>query len=244
MAVLSIGGFDPSCAAGICADIRTFTKLKVDYCTVLTSITAQNKNGVRGVKFLTPNFVKEQLQSVCEEKKINVVKIGMLGTVRIVHVVADFLKEKQIPSVLDPVMSAQAGGALMRGGCMEAIRKNLLPFVMVATPNLYETKRLTNIDVKSINDAKRASLILPCRTAVIKGIRAGARIYDVVRDGSNFKVFSKQYIPTSTRGGGCVFASAIASYLSQGYGPMRTVELAEKFISHAIRKSQGGVVYP
>ena len=111
---LTIAGSDSSGGAGIQADLKTFSALGVFGASVITAITAQNTQGVRGIQAVSPEIVKEQLCAVWEDLTIDAVKIGMLHNRTTVRLVAEALRRFSPPVViLDPVMISTSGSKLM-----------------------------------------------------------------------------------------------------------------------------------
>ena len=134
---LSIAGSDSSGGAGIQADIKTFSALKVYGATVVTAITAQNSLGVQAVLPLPPDIILRQMESVFSDLAIRAVKIGMLGNEDAIDAVLEGLKRfSQVPIVLDPVMVATSGDRLLEEDAETALRTRLLPMATLVTPNL------------------------------------------------------------------------------------------------------------
>ena len=136
---LTIAGSDPSGGAGVQADLKTFAAHGAYGMSVLTALTAQNTRGVQGVHPVPPPFITAQLESVLEDVRVDVVKIGMLGDAQTIRVVADALRRWDPPVVvLDPVMVATSGDRLVTDDGVAALRDELLPLVDLLTPNLPE----------------------------------------------------------------------------------------------------------
>ncbi len=157
--VLTIAGSDPSGGAGLQGDLKTFAAHRVYGMAVVTAITVQNTNGVTRVEPVSADLVGAQLAAVLSDIDPDAIKIGMLGNAAIVRVVAAALlkhrdtRPRGIPQwhlVLDPVMSATQGIALLDGDGVTALREKLLPMATVVTPNTLEAERLTNMRVRSV----------------------------------------------------------------------------------------------
>ena len=235
---LTIGGSSTTGSAGVEADLKTFAAFGVHSAVVVTAIASQNTRGVQKVFYIPPEIISQQIDSVFSDMDIRAVKIGMLGNGGIIRAVRDGLK-KRTSIVLDPVMTAQSDGSwLVREESIKEMRR-LLKLCSIVTPNTYEAERLTGVRVRGVEDAKRAALIIQSKGAeavVVKGVRAGSRIADVVLH-KDFKVFSKQLVATGTHGGGCCFSSALAACLAKGVGIESAFEGAERFIEDAIQNS-------
>ena len=137
---LTIAGSDSSGGAGIQADLKTFSALGVFGASVITAITAQNTQGVRGIQAVSPEIVKEQLCAVWEDLTIDAVKIGMLHNQTTVGLVAEALRRFS-PSVviLDPVMISTSGSKLMEDEAIDALVDELFPLATLLTPSCPKT---------------------------------------------------------------------------------------------------------
>src|SRR5262245_46787315 len=136
---LTIAGSDSGGGAGIQADLKTFSAFRVFGMSVITAVTAQNSVGVQGVENLPPSFVAQQLRSVLSSFGTDAAKCGMLSTAAIIEAVAAVLGELPIEKlVVDPVMVAKAGAALLQPDAREALITRILPLALVVTPNLPE----------------------------------------------------------------------------------------------------------
>ena len=143
--ILTIAGVDPSGGAGVLADIKTMSALGGYGCAVIAALTAQNTQGVTGVLGIDADFVKEQLDTLFADVRIDAVKIGMLSDVKVIETVADALKRyRPRYVVLDPVMVAKSGDRLLPESSVDALRSLLLPLATVLTPNLPEAAVLAS----------------------------------------------------------------------------------------------------
>ena len=154
--VLTIGGSDSGGGAGIQADIKTFAVLGLHGACAITAITAQNTLGVEQVFGLEADAVKAQLKSITDDFAVAAAKTGMLYSAEIVKVVADHLRDKEIPLVIDPVIEAEAGGRLLRPEAVQALKDHLFPLAQVVTPNIFEAEALSGVAVR---DKESLSLI-------------------------------------------------------------------------------------
>ena len=244
-AVLSIAGSDSGGGAGVQADIKTITLLGSYAASVLTALTAQNTRYVSSIHGLPPSFVIDQLDTVLADIPIDVIKTGMLHTPAIISALAERLGERQtlLPLVIDPVMIAKGGTALMELDASYIFNELLLPLAYLLTPNIPEAERLLGRTIKTESDMEQAARDLQSLGAanvLIKGGHlTGRQSTDILFDGSDCHHFTSERIFTSnTHGTGCTYASAIATFLAQGE-PLRTaVEKAKEFITVAIQMSR------
>ena len=242
-AVLSIAGSDSGGGAGIQADIKTITLLGSYAATVLTALTAQNTRGVSSIHGLPPSFICDQLDAVLSDIPIDVIKTGMLHTPAIISALAERLGERKvvIPMVIDPVMVAKGGAALLECEAVQVFCLQMLPLAYLLTPNVPEAERLLGRSIKNELEMEQAASDLHAFGAanvLIKGGHLSGRFStDVLFDGKNYHHFSSERIFTSnTHGTGCSYASAIAAMLAQGEPLLTAVEQSKLFISSAINK--------
>ena len=171
--VLTIAGSDSCGGAGIQADIKTISSLGVYACSAITAITSQNTTGVRSIQGIDPNILKDQIEAVFEDMKIDAVKSGMLYSKDSVEAIADCLKRFSPKYyVLDPVMVSTSGSKLITDEAIEAVREMLFPLATLITPNIEEVRVLTGISVKSVDDMQRAAEALldcGCNAVLMKG---------------------------------------------------------------------------
>lgn len=241
-AVLSVAGSDSGGGAGIQADIKTIALLGSYAATALTALTAQNTRGVSSIHGLPPSFVTDQFDAVLADIPIDVIKTGMLHTPAIISALAEKLTERTviIPAVIDPVMVAKGGAALLERDAVRVFCRELLPNAYLLTPNIPEAERLLDATIRSEAEMERAARSLHALGAanvLVKGGHLGGQYAtDILFDGNKIHTFSSERVFTSnTHGTGCSYASAIAAFLAQGEPLLHAVEKAKKFISSAIR---------
>ncbi len=135
--VLSIAGSDSSGGAGIQADLKTFEAFGVFGTTAITVLTAQNTTGVEHIVPMDASFVKEQINMIFQDFDVAAIKIGMLFNKEIIEMVADVIKDLDIPIVLDPVAISKAGSPLLEEEAINAMH-TLFNDVTLITPNYHE----------------------------------------------------------------------------------------------------------
>ncbi len=171
--VLSIAGSDSGGGAGIQADLKTIAALGCYGLTAITALTAQNTQGVRAIHAPEPEFLRQQLEAVFEDIGADAVKIGMLHSPEIVAVVANALRRfKPAHIVLDPVMVATSGDALITPQTQESIVEKLFPLADVITPNLDELSLLVGEPITRPHQFEAAALKifeLGAKAVLIKG---------------------------------------------------------------------------
>jgi len=243
--VLSIAGSDSGGGAGIQADIKTIMALGGYAATAITAVTAQNTRGVDGVVLMQPDFVRQQIDVVLADLGADAIKIGMLGNGGIVRAVADILiHASKAPIVLDTVMVAKGGHALLDPDAVSLLRTRLMPFAAVITPNVPEAEALTGLSITDLQGARRAALLLRrqgARAVLVKGGHLpGTHVVDLLLTEAGETLFSLPRIETSnTHGTGCTLASAIATGLAQGVALVDAIRRAKLYVQRAVATAPG-----
>lgn len=219
---LTIAGSDSSGGAGIQADLKTFTTLGVYGASVVTALTAQNTRGVQAVEVPSAAFVVRQIDSVLADLRVDAAKTGMLANREIVGAVASRLAGTRIPLVVDPVMIATSGDALLTPDAVAAVRDELMPLAALVTPNLAEAARLLGAAVAAtVEEAMQQASALAERAGVpvlVKGGHGGGGdAVDVLVAGAQQLTFSRPRVDTRhTHGTGCTLSAAIAAGIARG----------------------------
>ncbi|WP_212522788.1 bifunctional hydroxymethylpyrimidine kinase/phosphomethylpyrimidine kinase [Actibacterium sp. MT2.3-13A] len=240
-AALTIAGSDSGGGAGIQADLKTFSALGVYGASAITGITAQNTLGVHGVEPVSPAMVAAQIAAVLDDIGIGAVKIGMLASPAIIAAVAGALEGYAGPVVLDPVMVAKSGDALLEDAAVETLAQRLLPRADLLTPNLPEAARLLGTapagSAAEMTAQGRALLDLGARAVLMKGGHAEGPVCTdrlVTRD-AVIEVAAPRIATRNTHGTGCTLSSAIAAELAKGAEMEEAVRRAQAWLHGAIR---------
>ncbi len=240
---LTIAGSDSGGGAGIQADLKTFQELDVFGMSVLTAVTAQNTMGVQAVHPIPPEFIAKQIDSVATDIGVDALKTGMLFSAEIIEVVSEKIKEYQWNNVIvDPVMIAKGGASLLQKEAVEALKKHLLPYAFIVTPNIPEAEELTGMVIKTNQDKKEASkriMDFGVKNVIIKGghDENQTESIDLLFDGENIFTFPEMRYPTkNTHGTGCTFSAAITAGIAKGLTVYDAVSDAKGFISAAIKE--------
>jgi hydroxymethylpyrimidine/phosphomethylpyrimidine kinase len=242
--VLAIAGSDPSGGAGIQADLKTFSALGAYGGAVITALTAQNTRGVTGIDNVPPDFVALQIDTVFADLRVDAVKIGMISTADIARAVAASLRRAAARNVvLDPVMIAKSGHALLDPSAVAALREELVPLATVITPNLPEAGVLLDGEaprtLDEMRDVVRALHALGPRYVYLKGGHLGGdQSPDLLYDGASIVELTARRVDTAnTHGTGCTLSSAIAALIPQHSDVRRAVEDAKAYLTAAIAAS-------
>jgi hydroxymethylpyrimidine/phosphomethylpyrimidine kinase len=245
--VLVVAGSDSGGGAGIQADIKTITVLGGYAATAITALTAQNTLGVFGVLPIDPEFVAEQMSVVLSDIGADAVKTGMLFSEEIIAAVASMLeaRARRLPIIVDPVMVAKGGAALLQQRARVALVERLLPLAALITPNAPEAAALSGLKVETEADMERAAdrlLGFGASAVLIKGGHLpGDVIVDLLRtaDGEAARFEHPRIATKSTHGTGCTLASAIACGIAHGFTLRDAVQRAEDYVVEAIRTAPG-----
>jgi hydroxymethylpyrimidine/phosphomethylpyrimidine kinase len=238
---LTIAGSDSGGGAGIQADLKTFSAFRVFGMSVITAVTAQNSLGVQGVENLPPAFVALQLRSVLSDFGVGAAKCGMLSTAPIIEAVAATLADDPVEKlVVDPVMVAKSGDALLQPDARQALIERVLPLALVVTPNLPEAESLAGIPVASrpdMEEAARRIHRLGPRYVLVKGGHLKGDAIDLLWNGKAFTAFRAPRIDSgNTHGTGCTLSAAIAAGLARGQAIGDAIRDAKAYVTRAIRE--------
>lgn len=240
---LTIAGSDSGGGAGIQADLKTFEHRGAYGMSVITALTAQNTLGVSGVHEVPPAFVRAQLDAVADDIGVDAAKTGMLATGEIIEVVAAGIREHGIDRlVVDPVAASKHGDPLLREDAVDALREEILPLALVATPNLGELELLAGAAVESVDDlaaAATAFLELGPRWVLAKGghLPGNEDAVDLLTDGDvRLEVTAERLETRDTHGTGCTLSAAIAAELARGSEVVEAVNAAKRYLTGALRQ--------
>ena len=236
---LTIAGSDSSGGAGIQADIKTMTMNGVYAMSAITALTAQNTTGVRAIQESTPEFLAQQIDAVFEDIRPDAVKIGMVASSELIRVIANRLRYYHATNiVVDPVMVATSGSALMKTDAVQTLTNELLPLAAVVTPNIPEAQVLSGLTIESRADMETAAKMIGDSHGCAVLLKGGHSISDandlLYADGEMEWFEGKRIDNPNTHGTGCTLSSAIASNLAKGLPLPESVRRAKDYISGAL----------
>lgn len=248
---LTIAGSDSSGGAGIQADLKTFAALGIYGTSAITAVTAQNALRIDALTCLPVSLVVSQIRSVLSHIGAEAIKTGMLGSPEIIQGVASSLSRYPgIPLVVDPVMSASSGSALLEEGSLEVLRSRLLPLARIVTPNLPEAAALVGSPLRDESDCIRAAREIHAmgpgwvvlkgghRGDIASGPAGAGEVVDLVYDGNEIHRVSGPYLHGGPKQGtGCTFSAAIAAFLAKGRPELEAIGAAREYLSGAWRCS-------
>lgn len=243
--VLSIAGTDPTGGAGVQADLKSIGAAGGFGMAVVTSLVAQNTQGVQEIHTPPQSFLDAQLRSVFDDVDVDAIKIGMLGDVQTTETVAKWLQRyvdsADVPVVvLDPVMVATSGDRLLSQEAEAAVR-DLARLATVVTPNLPELAVLVGDEVatslkQAVEQARGFAAEMGVSVLAKGGHLGGSQADNVLitRDGQVHSVPVERVETNNTHGTGCSLSSALATRLAAGDAPEQAVEWASEWLREAI----------
>lgn len=224
--LLAIAGSDPSGGAGIQADLKTMTTVGVYGAAAITCLTVQNSLGVEEVQPLDPDFVERQIQLVLDDHFVTHIKIGMLGSHKIVQMMYKILYNFEGTVVFDPVLAATTGESLLLGNGFELLKTKLLAHTSYLTPNKKELELLAGKSVQTVNDGIRCAESLLVDYPKMKGIIVKGGHFDteqsnisdilILQNGDQIESKRQRITCSNLHGTGCTYSTALTSYMLLG----------------------------
>ncbi|MBX3086084.1 MAG: bifunctional hydroxymethylpyrimidine kinase/phosphomethylpyrimidine kinase [Anaerolineae bacterium] len=244
--VLTIAASDPSGAAGVQADLKTFEARQVYGLSAITALSVQNSTRVYSLKIMEASFVAEQIKALTDDIAISAFKTGMLLRPDIIEVVEQTLiAQPNRPAIIDPVFVAGDGRRFVSDETIEAYKTRLFPRATLITPNLDEATILTGqpvTDVAAMREAAKRLHDLGVAHVLVKGghLPDSSQIVDVLYDGQTCHEFAAAHLPVQNpRGTGCTFASCIAAELAKGAALLDAVATAKFYVTEALNGALG-----
>ncbi|GAA6181793.1 bifunctional hydroxymethylpyrimidine kinase/phosphomethylpyrimidine kinase [Shimia sp. NS0008-38b] len=238
---LTIAGSDSGGGAGIQADLKAFSALGTFGTSVITAVTAQNTQAVTAVHPIPLDVVRAQIEAVLSDMDVGAIKIGMLATPEIIGVVAEAIGAFSGPVVLDPVMIAKSGDALLAEEAVTTLRDVLVPIATVITPNLPEAGWLLDEEAAENQAAVVAQgqglCAVGAQTVLMKGGHAQGDLchdYLINSDGVLREWTAPRRATKNTHGTGCTLSSSIAAGLAKGLSLEDAVTEAHVYLQGAI----------
>lgn len=231
MNILSIGGSDPSGAAGVQRDARVISSLGFRPLSVVTAVTAQNTSRFLGVSPVDAGMVSMQLDAVLSDFEVHAIKIGMVWGREAMASIGRGIDGVGVPVVLDPVVRSTTGGALLDESARDALIRMMMPLADVATPNGSEAGYLTGADIANPGAARKAARAISGMgpsSVVVTGVEDGGEVVDVIYDGAYHEIRGAR-LAGENRGGGCTYSAVLACQMASG----RTVREAARLARDA-----------
>ena len=242
--VLTFAASDPSGGAGIQADLMTISSMGCHALSVITALTVQDTVGIDNILAIDPEWVEDQARTILEDMPVDVFKIGLLGSIENIAVIAGILADyPDIPVVFDPVLSSGRGDELADEDMISAIQEMLLPQTTVLTPNSLEARRLTEADgededtnILPLDECARRLIAFGCKNVLLTGTHENTpdvvnKLYD---ESGRVRSDAWERLPGSYHGSGCTLASAVAAALAHGLPISQAVREAQDYTWQAL----------
>lgn len=239
---LTIAGSDCSGGAGIQADLKTMSAHGVFGMSVVCAVVAENTQRVISIQDIDSEVICDQMTAVFEDIRVDAVKIGMLSSPNCINAVyGKLLEYKPNNIVVDPVMYAKNGQALMAEESIKVLLKTIVPLATIITPNIPEAECIANMKIATREDMMTACkkiIDLGVQNVLVKGGHYDGDAMDILYDGKQFYTFVTKRINTkNTHGTGCTLSSSIASNLALGYSVYDSIKFAKDYVTGAIEHS-------
>jgi hydroxymethylpyrimidine/phosphomethylpyrimidine kinase len=210
---LTIAGSDSGGGAGVQADLKAFAAAGCHGMSAIVALTAQNTVGVSAVHEVPPAFVRAQLEAVFDDLGVDAAKTGMLFSVSVIEVVADYLAAHPVPLVVDPVLIASSGARLLEEDAVETLVARLFPLATVVTPNLAEAEAIAGTGSKRELAERLHELGAP--SAIVTG--GHGEPVDHLFDGArHVEIVVERHEVAATHGSGCTHSATLAALLARG----------------------------
>ncbi|HET8731604.1 MAG TPA: hydroxymethylpyrimidine/phosphomethylpyrimidine kinase [Moraxellaceae bacterium] len=235
--VLCFSGLDPSGGAGLHADIETIATLGGVAAVACTALTIQDSQRVYGFEAVSPDLVMRQAEAVLADLPVKAIKLGMLGSVAMIDIVARILAaHPDIPVVMDPVLSANSGGSLSDSDLTGALDR-LLPMTTLLTPNTVEARRLGATDDLAVAIARLSAK--GAQNILLKGGHEPGDLLQNRLFQGDTPVYESRVarLPGEYHGSGCTLAAAIAAGIASGADLVEAVRQAEAFVRAALSRA-------
>ena len=231
---LTIATSDSGGGAGIQADLKAFAAARVHGTSALVALTAQNTAAVTAVHELPPGFVRAQLDAVFDDIGVDAAKTGMLFSREIVETVADYLEERPVPLVVDPVMIASSGAQLLQDDAVDALVARLFPLATVITPNLHEAEALTGLEGGSRRELAERLVERGARAALVTGGHGETAVDHLFDGDEHHEIRVERHDVRATHGAGCTHSATLAALLAHRRPLLDAAREAARVASDAV----------
>jgi hydroxymethylpyrimidine/phosphomethylpyrimidine kinase len=236
-AVLTFAATDPSSGAGLQADILTLASIGCHPLSVVTALTVQDTLGVDNVMVFEAEWVNEQARAILEDMHVSAFKLGMLGNVENIAVIAEIMADyPDTPLLIDPILASGRGDELANEEMQEAMAELLFPQATLITPNSLEARRLAFPDDAedsdtSLDECAERLLDMGCEYVLITGTheRTTEVVNTLYSNEGLIKAYSWERLPGSYHGSGCTLTSAIAACIAHGLSMEEAITEAQEY---------------
>ena len=255
--VMIFAATDPSSGAGLQADILVLASIGCHPLSVVTGVTVQDTVGVDSVMPLDADWINDQARTILEDVQVAAFKLGLLGSVENVAVIAEIMADyPDVPLLIDPILTSGRGDDLTNEEMQAAMCDLLFPQATLITPNSLEARRLAfyedNDEIKNSSLDESAQRLLDMGTEYVLITGTHERSTDVVNSlyGVNalgesglIKAYHWERLAGSDHGSGCTLTSAIAACLAHGLTMEEAIQEAQEYtwqtLKNAFRPGMG-----
>jgi hydroxymethylpyrimidine/phosphomethylpyrimidine kinase len=235
--VLVFAAADPSGGAGLQADIMTLSSMGCHPLSVVTAITIQDTMGVDDVSPIEAEWVADQARCVLEDMPVAAFKIGLLGNVEQVAIIAEVVSDyPEVPLVLDPVLASGRGDELVTEEMVVALKELLIPQTTILTPNSLELRRLAAEEGEEgegpgLAECAKRIVTMGCEYVLVTGTHENTPqvVNTLYSQAGEVRSDSWQRLPGNYHGSGCTLASAIAATIANGLEVSDAVKDAQEY---------------
>lgn len=239
--VLTFAASDPSGGAGLQADLLTLSSMGCYPLSVVTAITVQDSVGVEDILALDAELVSAQARAVLEDMPVAAFKIGMLGSVENIAVIAEIVADyPDVPLIIDPVLASGRGDELASEEMLEAMLDMLIPQATIITPNSLEARRLGQYDSDEeldFSECAKRLVELGCEYVLVTGTHENTPqvVNTLYGEHGVLRADAWQRLPGSYHGSGCTLASALAASIAHGLDVADAVREAQEYTWQTLR---------
>lgn len=238
--VWAIGGYDPSGAAGVIVDHRTFEAFGVPYASLITALTAQNSTSCKSIDAVPPSILEKQSTLLLHEEMPSIIKVGMIPSKQTMGVLLNILDSCDAKCVVDPIICTSTGHQVLDPLLLNSLKTEVIPRTSLLTPNKLEAELITETKLQSPADYPKAAnsiLDMGAKAVLIKdGHGGGEWCIDYYADEKqSFWIWTSRIPHRNPRGTGCCLSSAIAAAWSTLENVHEAVIVGVAYIKRAIR---------
>jgi len=235
--VMVFSGNDPTGGAGIQADIETLASMGCHAAPVVTAITVQDTQDVKGFASIDTSMLVQQARAVLEDMNVACFKIGMLGSLEVVEAIHSVLMDySDIPVVLDPVLISGGGTNLADDELIDGMANLLFPLTTIITPNSIEAKMLAP-EADTLDACAQVLQELGCEFVLITGTHENSAevVNRFYAEQKLLETFNWERLAESFHGSGCTLASSIAGMLANNVEPLTAVNEAQEYTWNTLK---------
>jgi len=202
--------------------------------TVATCSTIQNRQAFESIHVVGEPVLKGCLRAAMADGPVHAVKIGLVGVPRTLELILQMCEEhlEGVPVVVDPVLSATAGGMSTGEDLVESYRR-CLARVTVVTPNHAEAARLAPGGVETLSG---------CAVLLSDGHGDGEVVEDRLLEGNASHSFRHPRLAVGpVHGTGCALSTGVAAALASGCELPAACRAAVEFVSACLARTPRSV---